>query len=39
MYVKFSNCEFWLNKVAFLGHVISNEVVSVDPQKTEVVTN
>ena len=38
-YAKFSKCEFWLEKVAFLGHVVSSEGVSVDPQKIEVVTN
>jgi len=31
LYAKFSKCESWLNKVAFLGHMISNEGVSVDP--------
>ena len=25
LYVKFSKCEFWLGKVAFLGHVVSEE--------------
>ncbi|XP_048132162.1 uncharacterized protein LOC115741886 [Rhodamnia argentea] len=33
LYAKFSKCEFWLNKVAFLGHVISGEGISVDPSK------
>jgi len=33
LYVKFSKCEFFLEKVAFLGHVVSSEGVSVDPQK------
>ena len=31
LYVKLSKCQFWLDKVAFLGHVISAEGVSVDP--------
>ena len=31
LYAKFSKCKFWLDKVAFLGHVISAEGVSVDP--------
>ena len=33
LYAKFSKCEFWLEKVSFLGHVISAEGVSVDPSK------
>ena len=37
MYAKLSKCQFWLDRVAFLGHVISAEGVSVDPQKIEVV--
>ena len=37
LYAKFSSCEFWLNKVAFLGHVVSNDGVSMDPQKIKVV--
>ncbi|KAL4023300.1 hypothetical protein IC575_017052 [Cucumis melo] len=39
LYAKFSKCEFWLRKVTFLGHVVSSEGVSVDPAKTEAVTN
>jgi len=39
LYAKLTKCEFWLRKVAFLGHVISNEGVSVDPQKIEAVSN
>ncbi|KAA0046203.1 DNA/RNA polymerases superfamily protein [Cucumis melo var. makuwa] len=35
LYAKFSKCEFWLKKVAFLGHVMSSEGVSVDPAKIE----
>jgi len=31
LYAKFSKCEFWLEKVDFLGHVVSSEGVSVDP--------
>jgi hypothetical protein len=30
-----SNCEFWLKKVPFLGHVISEGGISVDPSKIE----
>ena len=34
-YAKLSKCQFWLDKVAFLGHVISAEGVRVDPQKID----
>ena len=37
MYAKLSKCQFWLDRVTFLGHVISTEGVSVDPQKIETV--
>ena len=39
MYAKLSKCQFRLDKVAFLGHVISAEGVRVDPQKIEAVVN
>jgi hypothetical protein len=39
LYTKFSKCEFWLTKVAFLGHVISVGGVSVDPGKVRDVLN
>ena len=38
LYAKFSKCEFWLGKVAFLGHVVSKEGISVDSSKVEVVS-
>ena len=31
LYAKLSKCQFWLDMVTFLGHVISVEGVSVDP--------
>jgi hypothetical protein len=31
--VKFSKCEFWINEVRFLGHVISPEGITVDSGK------
>jgi hypothetical protein len=39
LYAKFSKCEFWLTKVAFLEHVISAGGVSVDPGKVRDVLN
>ena len=39
LYAKFSKCQFWLDSVAFLGHVILVEGVSVDPQKIEAIVN
>ncbi|KAL0560336.1 hypothetical protein IC582_000737 [Cucumis melo] len=39
LYAKFSKCEFWLKKVSFLGHVVFNEGVSIDPAKIEAVTS
>ncbi|GKF69368.1 hypothetical protein Tco_0202425, partial [Tanacetum coccineum] len=34
---KFSKCEFWIPKVQFLGHVIDNKGIHVDPAKIESV--
>ena len=39
LYAKLSKCQFWLDRVAFLGHMISVEGVSVDPHKIEAVVN
>ena len=39
LYAKLSKCLFWLYRVAFLGHVISAEGVSVDPQKIKALVN
>jgi LPS O-antigen subunit length determinant protein (WzzB/FepE family) len=38
LYAKFSKCEFWMEKVAFLGHVLSAEGITVDPSKVVLVT-
>ena len=37
LYAKFSKCEFWLDRVAFLGHVVTTDGISVDPSKVEAV--
>ena len=39
LYAKFSKCQFWLDSVTFLGHVILVEGVSVDSQKFEAIVN
>ena len=39
LYGKLIKCDFWLEKVAFLGHVISKEGIAVDPSKVEAVMN
>ena len=39
LYAKLSKCQFWLDSVAFLGHIIYAEGVSVDPQKVEAILN
>ncbi|GJZ15764.1 putative reverse transcriptase domain-containing protein, partial [Tanacetum coccineum] len=37
-YAKFSKCDFWLGKVAFLGHIVSADGISMDPVKVETIT-
>ncbi|GJZ16468.1 putative reverse transcriptase domain-containing protein [Tanacetum coccineum] len=39
LYAKFSKCEFWINTVKFLGHVIDSSGIHVDPTKIEAVKN
>jgi hypothetical protein len=37
LFAKFSKCEFWLREVQFLGHVVSEEGIKVDPAKIEAI--
>ncbi|KAI3798882.1 hypothetical protein L1987_34166 [Smallanthus sonchifolius] len=39
LYAKFSKCEFWLNEVQFLGHIVNEKGIHVDPAKVEAVKN
>ncbi|WVZ76471.1 hypothetical protein U9M48_024447, partial [Paspalum notatum var. saurae] len=39
LYAKFSKCAFWLREVSFLGHILSEKGVAVDPSKVEHVLN
>ena len=34
---KLSKCDFWLREVSFLGHIVSEEGIQVDPKKVEVI--
>ncbi|GKF21096.1 putative reverse transcriptase domain-containing protein, partial [Tanacetum coccineum] len=33
LYAKFSKCEFWLQEVHFLGHVVNQSGIHVDPEE------
>ncbi|GJW55891.1 putative reverse transcriptase domain-containing protein [Tanacetum coccineum] len=39
LYTKFSKCEFWLQEIQFLGHVINGDGIHVDPSNIEAVKN
>ncbi|GKD86028.1 putative reverse transcriptase domain-containing protein [Tanacetum coccineum] len=39
LFGKYSKCEFWLQEVHFLGHVVNSEGIHVDPSKIEAVKN
>jgi hypothetical protein len=35
LYAKLNKCEFWLKEVSFLGHIISEGRISIDPSKVK----
>lgn len=37
LYAKFSKCQFWLEYVTFLGHVVLGEGIGVDPAKVKAI--
>jgi hypothetical protein len=39
LYAKFNKCEFWLETMSFLGHVISKEGIKVDQKKVEMISD
>ena len=39
MYAKLKKCEFWLDKFSFLGHVVTKDIISVDPGKVDAMSN
>ncbi|GJW69593.1 retrotransposon protein, putative, ty3-gypsy subclass [Tanacetum coccineum] len=38
LYAKFSKCDFWLGQVAFLGHIVLADGITMDPAKVEAIT-
>jgi hypothetical protein len=38
LYAKLSKCEFWLEKIAFLGHILTAEGIELDPSKVEALS-
>ncbi|GJU62427.1 putative reverse transcriptase domain-containing protein [Tanacetum coccineum] len=38
LYAKFLKCDFWLGQVAFLGHIVSADGITMDPTKVEAIT-
>jgi hypothetical protein len=39
LYAKFSKCDFWLREVSFLGHIITDGGIVVDPSIVQDVLN
>jgi hypothetical protein len=39
LYAKFLKCDFWLKEVAFLGHIITDGGIKVDPGKISEILN
>nr|GEY39250.1 putative reverse transcriptase domain-containing protein [Tanacetum cinerariifolium] len=39
LYAKFSKCEYWLQEIQFLGHVVNKDGIHVDPVKIKGVKN
>ena len=39
LYAKLSKCEFWLRKVGFIGYVVREKGIHVDPSKIKAIEN
>ena len=37
LYTKFSKCEFWIREVHFLGDVVNEKGIHIDPTKVEAI--
>ncbi|KAK9075551.1 hypothetical protein SSX86_003876 [Deinandra increscens subsp. villosa] len=39
LYAKFSKCDFWIREVQFLGHIVDQNGIHVEPAKVEAIKN
>ncbi|KAJ0874305.1 putative nucleotidyltransferase, Ribonuclease H [Helianthus annuus] len=39
LYAKFSKCDFWIREVHFLGHIVNELGIHVDPAKIDAIRN
>ena len=39
LYAKLSKCDFYRDRIQYLGHIISEEGISVDPEKIKAIMN
>ena len=39
LYAKLSKCDFYRDRIKYLGRIISEEGISVDPEKVESIMN
>ena len=39
MYANLSKCDFYRDRIQYLGHIISDEGISIDPEKIEAIMN
>ena len=39
LYAKLKKCEFWLDRISFLGHVVTKDGISIDLGKVDAVAN
>ena len=39
LYAKFRKCSFWMEQISFLGHIITGDGISVDPEKIEAIVH
>ena len=37
LFAKFSKCDFFKDKIQYLGHVVTKEGISIDPEKIRAI--